>query len=99
MRRRATRSSDAYQKYFGKYVGSIISKLLPSMTLPSPVKTTYFVRPGVPIILSTNEYYREYYKDEPQYFHHGMNPYRFLLRQYYDDLPAFKPIAETLQLR
>lgn len=93
MRRHARKSSEAYQKYLGKYLGSVIAKSLPCMKLPQPVKTTYFVRPGVPIILSTNKNYWEYYKDAPKYFHHGIDPYRFLLRQYYDGLPAFKPIS------
>lgn len=92
MRKRARKSSEAYQKYLGKYVGEFIRKSLPDMELPNPVPTTYFIRPGVPIILSTNKAYWEYCKDTPKYFHHGVDPYRFLLRQYYNGLSDFKPM-------
>lgn len=91
MRKRAKKSSEAYQKYLGKYVGDFIRKSLPEMKLPQPVPTTYFVRPGVPITLSANDKYWEYCKGTPKYFHHGIDPYRFLLHQYYKGLPDFEP--------
>jgi len=94
MRRKAKQSSDAYQKYLGRYLGDIIHRSLPEMKLPQVVPTTYFVRPGVPIVLSANAAYGDYFKDAPKYFHHGVDPYRFLLRQYYGSLPAFVPMAE-----
>ncbi|HTG56902.1 MAG TPA: hypothetical protein VL943_11575, partial [Niabella sp.] len=93
MRRRARRSSEAYQRYLGKYVGDFIGKSLPCVQLPPAVPTTYFVRPGVPVILSANNAYQVYYKDAPRYFHHGIDPYRFLLTQYYQGLPDFKPLV------
>jgi len=71
-------------------VGELIQKSLPEMVLPPLEKTTYFIRPGVPIILSANQEYLDYFKNSPRYFHHGIDPYRFLLRQYYDGLPEFK---------
>ncbi|MFT2008111.1 lipase family protein [Pontibacter sp. 13R65] len=94
MKKRAEKSSEAYQKYLGKYVGNFIHQSLPEMELPEKVKTTYFARPGVPITLSTNDAYWSYYKKAPKYFHHGIDPYRFLLRQYYQGLAPFEPIAE-----
>lgn len=93
MRKRAKRSSEAYQKYLGQYVGKFISQSLPDMQLPEPVNTTYFTRPGVPVILAVNEPYDDYYAGAPNYFHHGVDPYRFLLRQYYDGLIPFKEIV------
>lgn len=95
MKNRAQRSSEAYQKYLGNYVGEFIFQSLPEVELPGSVPTTYFVRPGVPIILSANDAYRDFYRDAPLYFHHGLDPYRFLLRQYYDGLSVFTPLAPS----
>jgi len=94
MSKRARKSSEAYQKYLGKHVGDFIHNSLPEMELPELVPTTYFVRPGVPIVLSANDIYWEYCKDKPKYFHHGIDPYRFLLRQYYEELPSFEPLTK-----
>lgn len=94
MKKRAQKSSEAYQKYLGNYVGDFIKKSLPEMVLPQPVKTTYFVRPGVPITLSVNQAYWDQYKDGPKYFHHGLDPYRFLLRQYYEGLSPYEPMVK-----
>jgi hypothetical protein len=94
MRKRARQSSEAYQKYLGKHVGKFIHESLPEMILPKPVPSTYFVRPGVPITLSANDAYWAYCKDTPKYFHHGVDPYRFLLRQYYRGLPTFEPMIK-----
>lgn len=93
MRSHAKKSSDAYQKYLGDYVGKFIHDMLPELQLPEAVGSTYFVRPGVPIILSVHEKYWDYYKDGPNYFHHGVDPYRFLLREYFEGLDAFVPLA------
>lgn len=93
MKKRAKKSSEAYQKYLGDFVGGTILKSLPELELPKAVPTTYFVRPGVPITLSTNEQYWTYCEGTPKYFHHGVDPYRFLLRQYYKGLPDFEPLA------
>src|SRR5690606_17248361 len=92
MKNSAQKSSEAYQKYLGKYVGDFIHKSLPELQLPNPVKTTYFVRPGVPIVLSANEAYKEKFKDAALYFDHGIDPYRYLLRQYYQGLEEFVPV-------
>ncbi len=92
MERKSRKSSEAYQRYLGKQVGNFIHQSLPDLQLPAPVKTTYFVRPGVPIILSANEAYRQYYQNAPNYFHHGVDPYRFLLREYYKGLGDFVPV-------
>lgn len=89
MRKKARKSSDAYQKYLGGYAGKIIKGMQPGMELPDPVKTTYFLRPGVPITLLENEAYREHFKAAPNYFHHGFDAYRYLLRQYYEGLDDF----------
>ncbi|WP_222165478.1 lipase family protein [Edaphocola aurantiacus] len=94
MKKQARKSSEAYQKYLGRSLGSIIQKTLPEMVLPASVPTTYFVRPGVPITLAATDEYRAYCKNAPKYFHHGIDPYRFLLRQYYKGLPAFVPITK-----
>lgn len=94
MKKRSKKSSDAYQKYLGKYVGNFIYKSLPGLELSPSLPTTYFVRPGVPITLSANQAYRDYYKDGPKYFHHGVDPYRFLLRQYYTELGTFVPVGK-----
>lgn len=83
MKKHAKKSSDAYQKYLGNYVGDFIHNILPELQLPEAVGSTYFVRPGVPIILATNEKYWNHYKDGQKYFHHGIEPYRFLLREYF----------------
>lgn len=99
MKKRAEKSSTAYQKYLGKYLGDYIQKSLPEMELPAAVKTTYFVRPGVPITLVANQAYLDYYKDGPQYYHHGIDPYRFLLRQYFHGLPEFKPAGQKIKQR
>ncbi len=93
MRKKARQSSEAYRKYLGKYVGNFIHKSLPEMVLPTSVPTTYFVRPGVPITLSANKAYNDYTRNTPKYFNHGIDPYRFLLRQYFTRLPPFEPMA------
>lgn len=90
MRKKARKSSEAYQKYLGGYAGKIIKSMQPGMELPEPVKTTYFLRPGVPITLLENEAYRDHFKSAPNYFHHGFDAYRYLLRQYYEGLDDFK---------
>jgi hypothetical protein len=94
MRKRAKKSSEAYQKYLGKYVGVFIHNSRPALLLPKAVPTTYFLRPGVPITLAANDNYWKYCKDKPKYFHHGIDPYRFLLRQYYSGLPNFEPTVK-----
>lgn len=95
MRKRAGKSSEAYQKYLGKYVGNFIHQSLPEIQLPKAVPSTYFVRPGVPITLTANQSYLNYYKDAPKYFHHGIDPYRFLLHEYYKSLPDFKKMTDN----
>lgn len=94
MRRQAKKSSEAYQKYLGKSIGDFIKMALPEMILPPAVPSTYFVRPGVPIILATNTAYSNFYADAPKYFDHGIDPYRFLLRQYYKGLSPFEPVLK-----
>jgi hypothetical protein len=42
MRKKARKSSEAYQKYLGGYAGKIIKGMQPGIELPEPVKTTYF---------------------------------------------------------
>lgn len=89
MRRSAKKSSAAYQKYLGGYSEKFIKSMLPGLELPPAVNTTYFIRPGVPIILVPNtNYYKQFEKNDGPYYHHGILPYRFLLRQYYEGLPA-----------
>lgn len=95
MKKRAEKSSRAYQKYLGNFVGEAVRKSLAEVSLPPAVKTTYFVRPGVPIVLTTNQQYQEFYKDAPKYFDHGIDPYRFLLRQHFENLPEFERIIFT----
>ncbi len=95
MRKRARKSSEAYQKYLGKYVGNFIHQSLAGIQLPPTVPSTYFVRPGVPITLTAHQPYLDYYKDAPKYFHHGVDPYRFLLHQYYKNLPVFKEMTDN----
>ncbi|WP_166335897.1 lipase family protein [Sphingobacterium chungjuense] len=94
MKKRAKKSSDAYQKYLGKYTGRFITRFLPELKIPEPVKTTYFQRPGVPIILSANKAYSDFFADNARYFHHGIDTYRFLLRQYYDGLDEYAPFVK-----
>ncbi len=94
MKKNAEKSSDSYQKYLGKYVGSAIQKSLPGIELPTLVKTTYFVRPGVPITLSPTQKYYDYFKESPAYFHHGIDPYRFLLREFFPGLPPFERVKK-----
>lgn len=48
MRKKARKSSEAYQKYLGGYAGKIIKTMQPGLELPQPVKTTYFLRPVYP---------------------------------------------------
>jgi hypothetical protein len=87
MIKKAAKSSRAYQKYLGGYASAFIKKMLPGLTIPKAVNTTYFVRPGVPISLVTNENYFNYFKvNDGPYYHHGIIPYRYLLRQYYHGL-------------
>lgn len=95
MKKRAEKSSASYQRYLGSHVGKMIHRSLPGMVLPPPVQTTYFVRPGVPITLATNQAYADYVENAPRYFHHGIDPYRFLLHQYYDDLGDFEPLIRN----
>jgi len=94
MKKNAEKSSESYQKYLGKYVGSAIHKALPGLELPDAVKTTYYVRPGVPITLVPTQNYYEYFKDSPAYYHHGLDQYRFLLREYYPGLSPYERVKK-----
>ncbi|MCL7987028.1 lipase family protein [Sphingobacterium sp. lm-10] len=94
MKKRAEKSSEAYQKYLGKYTGRFIVRYLPELQIPELVKTTYFQRPGVPIVLSANQAYLDYFAESSRYFHHGIDTYRFLLRQYYDGLDEYAPFVK-----
>lgn len=92
MRKSATLSSNAYQEYLGSYCKKIIDQLKPGIKIPEKINTTYFVRPGVTISLMVNDAYLSRYKhnNDGPYYHHGVNPYRFLLRQYYEGLTELK---------
>lgn len=84
MIRHSAKSSEAYQKYLGGYTAGFIRKILPELKLPEAINTTYFVRPGVPVSLLVNPEYLDHFKiNDGPYYHHGLAPYRFLLRQYY----------------
>ncbi|MDN3705896.1 lipase family protein [Myroides ceti] len=93
MEKKATKSSEAYQKYLGKYCGKFIQKELPELKIPNTINTTYFVRPGVPITLLVNPAYYAYFQKvkKTAYYHHGIVPYRFLLREYYSGLSDLEP--------
>src|SRR5690606_15075871 len=95
MMKNAKKPSDAYQKYLGNYIGRSIYNLMPDLLLPGAVGSTYFVRPGVRINLAVNEIYLNYYKDGPKYFNHGIDPYRFLLREYFEGLDAFVSLVSV----
>lgn len=87
----SSKSSQSYQKYLGGYAGGVMNSMLPGLQLPEAVNTTYFVRPGTPITLLVNNQYFDYFKvNDGVYYHHGITPYRFLLRQYYGGLMALK---------
>ncbi len=87
MRKGATKSSKAYQKYLGGYSLKFMQKMLPGIEMPDVINSTYFVRPGVQIVLKTNEaYYKFFENNDGPYYHHGIKPYRFLLREYYTGL-------------
>lgn len=87
MKKGATKSSMAYQKYLGGYSEKIIKGMLPGIVLPKTVNTTYFLRPGVNISLQVNDRYKDFFKIyKSNLAHHGMKPYRFLLREYYTGL-------------
>ncbi len=93
MRRGAAKSSKAYQKYLGGYTAKFIQNMVPGLTIPPTVNTSYFVRPGVPITLTVNDAYIEYFQDlakEGPYYHHNPKTYRYLLRQYYPGLTELK---------
>ncbi len=89
MKKGATKSSLAYQKYLGGYTGKFILGMMPGLELPETVNTTYFLRPGVPISLIVNDTYLTYFQEsakEGPYYHHHPTAYRYLLRRYYDGL-------------
>jgi hypothetical protein len=87
MEKKAVKSSESYQKYLGKYVGKFINGMVPGLKLPEPVNSTYFLRPGTAISLIPEQDYFDFYKDsKTEYYHHGIEPYRFLLRKQYEGL-------------
>lgn len=91
MDKKAVKSSKAYQKYLGKFVGKFVGDMVPGLKLPEPVNTTYFLRPGVPISLVPKEAYFEFFKESGNdYYHHGIESYRFLLRKQYEELGQLK---------
>src|SRR3546814_19469318 len=85
MRRGAAKSSKAYQKYLGGYTAKFIEGMVPGLVIPDTVNTTYFIRPGVPITLMTDDAYVDYFqalaKDGPT-SHNNPTLYRYLLRRY-----------------
>ncbi|NGF74831.1 lipase family protein [Fluviicola sp. SGL-29] len=87
MNKKAIKSAKSYQKYLGRYVGKFINGMVPGLQLPDPVNSAYFLRPGVPISFVPEQNYFDFYKDNKSpYYHHGIEPYRFLLRQQYEGL-------------
>lgn len=85
MRKGAIKSSKAYQTYLGTYAARILKQAAPQLQLPESVNSTYFVRPGNPIALLPEQAYYDHFepiKDGP-YYHHGIKPYEFLVRQAY----------------
>lgn len=90
MIKNAEKSSKSYQKYLGSSLENFITSALPDLELPKPIHTTYYLRPGIPISLLVNDNYLEYFKtNDGPYYHHGIIPYRFLLREYY---PGLEPL-------
>ncbi len=92
MLKSAARSSGTYQSFFGAYIKRLIDQLKPGISIPVTVNSTYFVRPGIAISLLVNDTYLKHYENnnDGPYYHHGVNAYRFLLRQYYDELGPLK---------
>lgn len=89
MNKKAIKSAKSYQKYLGKYVGGFINGMVPALQLPAPVNSTYFLRPGVPVSFVPDDNYFEFFKvNDGKYYHHGIQPYRFLLRQQYEGLES-----------
>lgn len=84
MEKRARKSSEAYQKYLGKYVGGYLKNFTPGLILPPPVPSTNFYRPGVPIsLMATDNYFAYFEKLGKKYFNHDIPSYRYLLQLYY----------------
>ncbi|MFB2121663.1 hypothetical protein [Parapedobacter sp. 2B3] len=99
MRKGAAKSSLAYQKYLGGYTAKLIAEMVPGLELPHTINSTYFVRPGVPISLVVDDEYMNHFAPlakEGPYYHHNPITYRYLLRKYYDGLPA---LAEHINIR
>lgn len=93
MQKGAAKSSAAYQRYLGGYTGKLIQDLVPGLTIPDMVNTTYFVRPGAPITLMVNASYYTHFEalaKEGAYYHHNPITYRYLLRQYYDGITPLR---------
>src|SRR5690606_11901574 len=83
MIRKAANSSKSYQKYLGRYLHDFVMDALPELEVPEAVNTSYYIRPGVPVSLLVNNRYLERFKvNDGPYYHHGIIPYRFLLREY-----------------
>lgn len=87
MRKGASTSAKAYQKYFGDFVGKLVKEQLPATALPEAINSTYFVRPGVPITLIPDSAYYSHFEPikDGDYYHHGMKPYLYLLKQSYGE--------------
>jgi len=87
MIKNAANSSKSYQKYLGRYLHDFVQDALPELETPEAVKTSYYSRPGVPISLLVNDrYLKRFMVNDVPYYHHGIIPYRFLLREYYGGL-------------
>lgn len=99
MIRNASRSSKSYNKYLGAYPRSFVTDALPDLAIPAFFHSTYFVRPGISIPLMVNEQYLAYFSDASSYYHHGLIPYRFLLRQYFPDLPEMTKEEESFLMK
>jgi hypothetical protein len=85
MRKAAVKSARMYQRYLGGYTSSVTAKLLPGTELPSPVKSVYYVRPGIPVSLVPDDsFFKEFEKQlsVSSYFNHDFSAYRFLLKKY-----------------
>lgn len=88
MRETARHSSETYQEYLGGYSMKYVRKLLPQVVIPETVNTTYFVTPGVHIVLSADDNYHRYIDSVQNfpYYDHTIAAYRYLLREYYEGL-------------
>jgi len=89
MKNGSNTAMERYRKHLGKDIYKQIKKALPQLQQPDFVYSSNYMTAGTPIILyADSTYYQHFPFDGKNYFvHHSLNPYLYLLHEFYKTTP------------